>query len=77
MHDRRRRARERPIERTGTEEDREEARLAELRLPAVAVEELPDLDERQVERPERELDERVRDAEQDRDRQREAGPGRA
>ena len=52
------------------QEDREEAGLDQLDLPAVAVPELADLDDRELERPEqRELD-RVREAEEQRQRER-------
>src|SRR5262245_36576779 len=71
----RRPARERPRIEEGTEEDREETGLEELDLPAVAVPDLSDVDEREVEDPERGEEEGVREAREDGNRQADADPG--
>ena len=57
------------------EKDGEQAGLAQLALPAVAVEDLPDLHDREVERPQDEHDRGVGHAEQHRQRQRDAHAG--
>src|SRR5207248_7963119 len=58
------------------EEDREEAGLQELDLPAVAMPVLPDVHEGEVERPEDGHEERVREAGQYHEREAGPEPGR-
>src|SRR5438876_190964 len=66
-----------PVKRTRMPERDEEngqtARLQQEHLPAVAVEDLPYVDEGHVEEPEREQDRDVGEAEQDQEGQRKAG----
>lgn len=66
--------RERPRIEERNEEDREEAGFAELDLPAVAVPQLPDMDEREIECPEEEEQDAVREAEEQREREHDARP---
>ncbi len=57
------------------EEDREKAGLDELDLPAVAVPVLSDVDEREIEHPQDRHQDRVCEAEEQRQRERDAEPG--